>query len=142
MKRARRQASFEVVGGLNDADVTVGLGPTSGRHPSYGGMVEVHASENVDKDEPSTSPFNKWRTRTVVSGDKSLAVQSLPDFIEPHWKTMFVPTMVQLIGQDEHPWSFASDKAGAKDNKHLMDLVQTLVNAFWPQRILRSHWRR
>ena len=132
IKRARRQASVELLGGWNDSDVTVGLGTGSGKHPSYGQMVEVQANKNIDEDQPVT-PAKKRRTRTLVSEERSLAVQTLPDFIEPHWKTTFVPTMIHIIGQDEHPWSFASDKtAGPTDNKRLVDLVQKLIIAFFP----------
>ena len=123
---------MELVGGLNDSDVTVGLGTTSGKRPSYGQMVEVLPSKNVDE-EQSISPAKKRRTRTLVSEEKSLAVQTLPDFIKLHWKTTFVPTMIHIIGQDKHPWLFASDKtAGAKDNKRLIELVQKLINVFFP----------
>ena len=123
---------MELIGGWNDSDVTVGLGTVSGKHPSYGQMVEVQPSKNIDEDQPVT-PAKKRRTRTLVSEEKSLAVQTLPDFIEPHWKTTFVPTMIHIIGQDKHPWSFASDKtAGTKDNKRLVDLVQKLIHAFFP----------
>ena len=42
--------------------------------------------------------------------------------------------MVQFIGQDEQPWSFASDQGGGlKDNKRLVDLVQKLIDVFWPE---------
>ena len=132
IKRARRQGSVELVGGLNDSDVAVGLGTTSGKRPNYGQMVEVQAGKSNDEDQPVT-PAKKRRARTLVSEEKSLAVQTLPDFIEPHWKTTFVPTMVHIIGQSAHPWSFASDKAaGANDNKRLVDLVQKLINSFFP----------
>ena len=131
IKRMRRQGSLEL-GGLNDADVTVGLGGTSGKRPKYGQMVEVQEGNSNDKDQP-VSPAKKRRARTLVSEEKSLAIQTLPDFIEPHWKATFVPTMVHIIGQSAHPWSFASDKAaGANDNKRLVDLVQKLINSFFP----------
>lgn len=133
LKRLQRKASPEPIGGLNDSDVAVGLGPAPGKRPRYGQMVEVQESNPVNEHQPTTPARKRRAPRSLVPEEKSLSVQSLPEFIKPYWKATFVPTMVQFIGQDEYPWSYASDQGGGlKDNKRLVDLVQKLINVFWP----------
>ena len=134
LKRVQRQASLELIGGLNDSDVTVGLGSAAGKRPRYGQMAEVQETGHLDEVQPATPAKKRRAPRSLVPEEKSLSVQSLPEFIKPYWKATFVPTMVQFIGQDEQPWSFASDQGGGlKDNKRLVDLVQKLIDVFWPE---------
>ncbi|KAH9839787.1 uncharacterized protein C8Q71DRAFT_721618 [Rhodofomes roseus] len=137
VKRSRRQDSLENIGGFTDADVTVGIGSLSSsvvQHRHSGQMVRVVGGVNTEEGDghSGTATTKKRRAKTVVSDEKSLAVQSLPSFAEHHWKSTFVPTMLQMLRQTERPWVYASGKTPAEDNL-LIDIVQGLVDAFWPE---------
>ncbi|KAH9839920.1 uncharacterized protein C8Q71DRAFT_855225 [Rhodofomes roseus] len=136
-KRSRRQDSLENVGGFTDHDVTVGIGSLQER-PSGAQLVRVlvgglETREDDDQSGASTAK-KKRRAKTTVSDEKSLSVEALPSFAKHHWKSTFVPTMLQMIGQTETPWAYASGnvKTPAEDNE-LIDVVQHLVDAFWPE---------
>ncbi|KAH9918785.1 uncharacterized protein B0H18DRAFT_957785 [Fomitopsis serialis] len=129
-KRTRCQDSIELIGGFTDSDITVGMGSAKG---GYGQLVQVtQKAKGGDDEQLEGSMKKKRRAKSVVPNEKSLSVQALPAFIQPHWKSTFVPTMLQLIGESENPWVFASGKNTAEENL-LIDVVQRLVDGFWPE---------
>ena len=90
LKRVQRRASPEPIGGLNDIDVTVGVGSAGGKRPRYGQMAEVQESKLLDDIQPATPAKKRCAPRSLVPEEKSLSVQSLPEFIKPYWKATFV----------------------------------------------------
>ncbi|KAH9839286.1 uncharacterized protein C8Q71DRAFT_722259 [Rhodofomes roseus] len=134
-KRTRRTNSIEYIGGFTDDDVTVSL-PTARRGSTQLAQV-VSSRERDESEEQDAEPEGtkkKRRAKGTVSEEKSLAVNSLPLFIRPHWKTVYLPTMLQLIGETEHPWVYARGKTSSNgDDNLLITLVQKLLDSFWPK---------
>ncbi|KAH9830656.1 uncharacterized protein C8Q71DRAFT_727393 [Rhodofomes roseus] len=132
-KRTRRQNSFEYIGGFTDSDVTVSLGTARRSSTQLAQVVSSTDKRDESEERETEGAKKKRRARSAVSEEKSLSVTSLPAFIRPHWKTVFLPTLLQLTGESEHPWVFARGKSSSTgDDNLLMALVQKLIDSLWP----------
>ncbi|KAH9911254.1 hypothetical protein B0H21DRAFT_714342, partial [Amylocystis lapponica] len=118
----RRTESSETIGGFTDKDVTIQRNDTT-KH-QYVQMVKI------DEDCGGTSQLPKKRAaKSVVSEDKSLSYESLPEWAKVHWRLVLIPTLLDVIGSQENPWEF--DRQSNSDP--LLALIQELVDSIYPE---------
>jgi len=42
--------------------------------------------------------------RNVVSNEKSLSINTLPDWAKPYWRSQYIPSLLHIAGDEENPW--------------------------------------
>ena len=95
-------------------------------------MVAIEDSssdENKEDIKPIISQLTLPKphaARNVVSDEKSLSINSLPDWAKPYWKSQFVPSLLDLVGSEENPW-----ETDWKQDNTFIQMLQDIVDALY-----------
>jgi hypothetical protein len=64
--------------------------------------------------------------RMAVSDEKSLSMNALPDWAKPHWKSHFVPSLLDILADEENPWEI-----DRKQDNSFLQILQDIVDALY-----------
>jgi len=100
------------------------------KHPHQMVVIEDSSSdENKEDIKPIISQLTLPKpraARNVVSDEKSLSINSLPDWAKLYWKSQFVPSLLDLVGSKENPWD--TDR---KQDNTFIQILQDIVDALY-----------